>query len=41
VWEIEKEQLISMIKVIIKNEEKYMILSLRDKKDEPKPINEH
>jgi hypothetical protein len=30
-----------MIKVIIKNEEEYMILFLKDKKDELKPINRH
>jgi hypothetical protein len=30
-----------MIKVITRNEEKYMILSLGDKKDEFKPIDEH
>jgi hypothetical protein len=41
VREIKKEQLISMIKIIIRDEEEYVILSLEDKKDEPKPINEY
>jgi hypothetical protein len=30
-----------MIKVTIREEKEYMILSLDDKKDKPKPINEH
>jgi hypothetical protein len=30
-----------MIKITIKDKEKYMILFLKDKKDESKPINEH
>jgi hypothetical protein len=30
-----------MMKVTIKEEEEYMILSLKDKKDELKPINEY
>jgi hypothetical protein len=30
-----------MIKVITKEKEEYIIFSLKDKKDEPKPINAH
>jgi hypothetical protein len=30
-----------MIKITIKEKEKYIILSLKNMKDEPKPINEY
>jgi hypothetical protein len=39
--EIKEEQLINIIKVTIKKEEGYMVLSLGDKKNKPKPINRH
>jgi hypothetical protein len=40
-WEIKKEQSISIIKVIFKKKEEYMILFLKNIKDESKPIKEH
>jgi hypothetical protein len=39
--EIKKEQLINVIKVITKDEEEYMVLSLKDEKDELKPSDGH
>jgi hypothetical protein len=30
-----------MIKIIINNEEEYIVLSLKDMKDESRPIDEH
>jgi hypothetical protein len=41
VREIEEEQSISMTTIISIKKEEYMILFLKEKKDEPKPINEH
>jgi hypothetical protein len=40
-WEIKEEQLINIIKVTTREEEKYIILSLNDKKNESKPINKY
>jgi hypothetical protein len=40
-WEIKEEQSISIIKITIRDKEEYMILFLKDKKNESKPNNEH
>jgi hypothetical protein len=39
--EIKEEQLISMIKITIRDKKKYVVLFLEDKKNEYKPINKH
>jgi hypothetical protein len=41
VWEIKKEQSINMTKVINEKKEKYMILFLKDIKDELKLIKKY
>jgi hypothetical protein len=40
-WEIKEEQSISVIKVTTRDEEEYVVLSLKDEKNELKPSDEH
>jgi hypothetical protein len=40
-WEIKEEQSINMIKIIAKKKEEYIVLSLKNMKDELKSIKKY